>query len=88
MQLPYAIKILCSTALDNGEVVTECSATCIIYKDFETKQIRRSFTCQFYPELLADLRVVGQRQSPSYQQLKQDDGARLFARLLYAGMQA
>lgn len=87
MQLPYAIEILCSTALDNGEVVTECSATCIIYKDFETKQIRRSFTCQFHPELLADLRVIGQRQPPSYQQLKQDDGARLFVRLLYAGMQ-
>lgn len=87
LKLPYAIEILCSTALDTGEIVTECSATCIIYKDFETKQIRRSFTCQFHPELLADLRVIGQRQPPTYQQLKQDDGARLFARLLYAGMQ-
>jgi len=46
IQLPDAIEILCSTAVD-GEVVTECSATCINYKDFETKKIRRSFTCQF-----------------------------------------
>ena len=29
----------------------------------------------------------GDRQAPSYQELKTDDGARLFARLLYAGMQ-
>jgi hypothetical protein len=86
LKLPYAIEILCSTA-EHGEVVTECSATCINYKDFETKQIRRSFTCQFHPELLSDLRVVGDRQPPSYDELKKDDGARLFARLLYAGMQ-
>ncbi|HBB35783.1 MAG TPA: hypothetical protein DDZ80_27710 [Cyanobacteria bacterium UBA8803] len=86
MQLPYAIEILCSTAHDD-EILTECAATCINYKDFESKVIRRSFTCQFHPELLADLRVVGHRQPPSYAQLKTDDGARLFARLLYAGMQ-
>lgn len=86
IRLPDAIEILCSTAED-GEVVTECSATCINYKDFETKEVRRSFTCQFHPELLSDLRVVGMRQPPSYAELKQDDGARLFARLLYAGMQ-
>jgi hypothetical protein len=86
IKLPYAIEILCSTA-DDGEVITECSATCINYKDFETKQIRRSFTCQFHPELLSDLRVVGDRQPPSYEELKKDDGARLFARLLYTGMQ-
>lgn len=85
IQLPDAIEILCSTAED-GEVVTECSATCINYKDFETKEVRRSFTCQFHPELLADLRVVGKRKPPSYAELKHDDGARLFARLLYAGM--
>ena len=88
MQLPYAIEILCSTALEEtDEVITECSATCINYKDFESKLIRRSFTCQFHPELLSDLRVIGDRQPPSYQELKTDDGARLFARLLYAGMQ-
>ena len=88
MQLPYAVEILCSTALaEKDEVVTECSATCINYKDFESKRIRRSFTCQFHPELLSDLRVIGDRQPPSYRELKTDDGARLFARLLYAGMQ-
>lgn len=86
IQLPDAIEILCSTA-ENGEIVTECSATCINYKDFETKEVRRSFTCQFHPELLADLRAIGVRKPPSYEELKQDDGARLFARLLYAGMQ-
>ena len=88
MQLPYAIEILCSTALEEtDEIVTECSATCINYKDFASKLIRRSFTCQFHPELLSDLRVIGNRQAASYQELKTDDGVRLFARLLYAGMQ-
>ena len=86
MQLPFAVEILCSTTHE-GEVLTECSATCINYKDFESKVIRRSFTCQFHPELLTDLRVVGRREPPSYAQLKRDDGARLFTRLLYAGMQ-
>jgi hypothetical protein len=86
MQLPFAVEILCSSS-HNGEVITECSATCINYKDYESKTIRRSFTCQFHPELLADLRVIGDREPPSYAELKKDDGARLFARLLYAGMQ-
>lgn len=86
MQMPYAVEILCSTAHE-GEVLTECSATCINYKDFESKFIRRSFTCQFHPELLSDLRVVGFREPPAYAELKKDDGARLFARLLYSGMQ-
>jgi len=86
IQLPDAIEILCSTE-EAGAVVTECSATCINYTDFETKEVRRSFTCQFHPELLADLRMVGMRTPPSYEELKRDDGARLFARLLYAGMQ-
>ncbi|MGF1494009.1 MAG: hypothetical protein ACFBSC_16460 [Microcoleaceae cyanobacterium] len=86
IRLPDAIEILCSTA-ENGEIVTECSATCINYRDFETKKVRRSFTCQFHPELLADLRAVGVRKPPSYEELKQDDGARLLMRLLYAGMQ-
>jgi hypothetical protein len=86
MQLPFAVEILCSTA-DETEVVTECSATCINYKDFESKLIRRSFTCQFHPELLQDLRAIGHRHPPTYDELKHDDGARLFARLLYSGMQ-
>jgi GMP synthase-like glutamine amidotransferase len=88
LQLPDSIEILCSTAEKNGEIVTECSATCINYKDFETKKIRRSFTCQFHPELLSDLRAVGWGgQPPSYAKLKKDDGARLLVRLLYEGMQ-
>ncbi len=86
IQLPDSVEILCSTAA-NGEIVTECSATCINYKDFETKKIRRSFTCQFHPELLSDLRAIGSGEAPSYSTLKKDDGARLFVRLLYAGMQ-
>ncbi len=86
IQLPDSIEILCSTAHD-GEIITECSATCINYKDFETKKIRRSFTCQFHPELLSDLRAIGSGEAPSYSTLKNDDGVRLFVRLLYAGMQ-
>lgn len=86
IQLPDSIEILCSTAIGD-EVVTECSATCINYKDFETKKIRRSFTCQFHPELLPDLRAIGHRKPPSYSRLKNDDGIRLFVRLLYGGMQ-
>lgn len=87
IQLPDAIEILCSTAEEDGEIVTECSATCINYKDFETKKIRRSFTCQFHPELLSDLRAIGNSEAPSYSTLKNDDGVRLFVRFLYAGMQ-
>ena len=86
IQLPDSVEILCSTALD-GEIVTECSATCINYKDFETKKIRRSFTCEFHPELLSDLRAIGNSEAPSYATLKNDDGVRLFVRLLYTGMQ-
>lgn len=86
MQMPYAVEILCSTAAD-GEIVTECSATCILYKDFETRKTRRSFTCQFHPELLSDLRTVGLREAPSYSDMKHDDGIRLLVRLLYDGMQ-
>lgn len=86
IQLPDSVEILCSTAVES-EIVTECSATCINYKDFETKKIRRSFTCQFHPELLSDLRAIGTREAPSYSTLKADAGVRLFVRLLYAGMQ-
>ncbi|WP_019509202.1 hypothetical protein [Pleurocapsa sp. PCC 7319] len=86
LQMPYAVEILASTEA-NGEILTECSCTCINYKDFETKKIRRSFTCQFHPELLSDLRDIGKRSAPSYAELKQSDGMRLLARLLYEGMQ-
>ncbi len=87
LQLPYGVEILCSTAVDD-HIVTECSATCISYKDFETKRVRRSFTVQFHPELLADLRDFGSRPAPTYADLKADDGIRLLVvRLLYHGMQ-
>lgn len=86
LQLLYGVEILCSTAV-NDRIVTECSAMCISYKDFETKRIRRSFTVQFHPELLADLRDFGSRPAPSYAELKADDGIRLLVRLLYTGMQ-
>ena len=86
LQMPYAVEILASTEA-NGEILTECSCTCINYKDFETKKIRRSFTCQFHPELLSDLRDIGKRSAPDYAELKQSDGMRLLARLLYEGMQ-
>lgn len=86
LQMPYAVEILASTEA-NGEILTECSCTCINYKDFETRKIRRSFTCQFHPELLSDLRDIGKRSAPSYAELKQSDGMRLLARLLYEGMQ-
>jgi hypothetical protein len=87
IQLPDSVEILCSTAEETGEIITECSATCINYKDFETKKTRRSFSCQFHPELLSDLRAIGHTSAPSYSTLKNDDGVRLFVRLLYAGMQ-
>lgn len=86
LQLPYAVEILCSTAIADT-IVTEVSATCITYKDFETKQVRRSFTVQFHPELLDDLRDFSHRPLASYADLKHDDGIRLFARLLYVAMQ-
>ena len=86
IQLPDSLEILCSTAAD-GAILTECSATCINYKVFETKKIRRSFTCQFHPELLSDLRAIGNSEAPSYSTLKNHDGVRLFVRLLYTGMQ-
>ena len=86
MRLPYAVEILCSTTIDD-QLFTRVSATCINYKDFETNTIRRSFTTQFHPELLADLREFGKRSEISYAELKKDDGIRMFARLLYHGMQ-
>ncbi|MDY6805658.1 MAG: hypothetical protein SXA11_17875 [Cyanobacteriota bacterium] len=87
LRLPYSVEILASTALESGELLTECSCTCINYKDFETKLIRRSFTCQFHPELLSDLREMGKRGPASYKELKESDGIRLLVRLLYEGMQ-
>jgi GMP synthase-like glutamine amidotransferase len=86
LNLPYALEILSQTAVDLANW-TEVSTTCIYYKDWETHTIRRSFTCQFHPELMADIRDIGRREGPRYEELKDNDGARLLIRLLYHGMQ-
>ena len=49
--------------------------------------MRRSFTCQFHPELMADIRDIGGRSAPRYHEMKNHDGVRLLIRLLYHGMQ-
>ncbi len=84
--LPYAVEILSQTKVDDS-TWTEVSTTCIYYKDWETHRIRRSFTCQFHPELMADIRDIGGREAPRYTELKNNDGVRMLARLLYHGMQ-
>ncbi len=79
-------EILAQTQVD-AEARTEVSTTAIYYKDWETHRIRRSFTCQFHPELMTDIRDIGTRDGPRYPELKDNDGARLLLRLLYHGMQ-
>ncbi len=86
LELPYAVEILAQTQVD-AQHWTEVSATAIYYKDWETHRIRRSFTCQFHPELMEDIRDIGGRSAPRYSELKDSDGARILARLLYTGMQ-
>ena len=86
LKLPYAVKILAFTEGDE-EVMTECAAMCVAYKDHETKQIRRNFTIQFHPELLSDLHAFGQRAAPSFTELQRADSVRLLVRLLYLGLQ-
>ena len=86
LSLPYAVEILSQTQVDE-DVMTEVGTTCVYYKDWETHSIRRSFTCQFHPELMADIRDIGKRAGPSYDQLKGNDGVRLFVRLLFHAMQ-
>ena len=82
LKLPSSIEILCSTTVQ-GKLCTETAATCISYLDFETKNVRRSFSCQFHPELLDDLREFSKSGLPGYSALKQDDGVRLLVRILY-----
>ena len=86
LNLPYAVEILSQTRVSETDW-TEVSTTCIYYKDWETHTIRRSFTCQFHPELMADIRDIGKREGPRYAELKDNDGVRLLVRLLYHGMQ-
>jgi GMP synthase-like glutamine amidotransferase len=86
LSLPYGVEILGQTQVD-ADTWTEVCATAIYYKDWETQRVRRSFTCQFHPELMADIRDIGGRSAPRYQELKNHDGVRLLIRLLYHGMQ-
>lgn len=86
LSLPYAVEILGQTRVD-AHSYTEVGTTAIYYKDWETHRVRRSFTCQFHPELMEDIRDIGGRTGPRYQELKEHDGVRLLIRLLYHGMQ-
>ena len=86
LNLPYAVEILSQTQVDET-TLTEVGTTCIYYKDWETHTIRRSFTCQLHPELMADIRDIGRRPGLRYQELKTNDGVRMLIRLLYHGMQ-
>ena len=82
LKLPTSIEIVCST-FSEGKLCTEVAATCINYMDYETKDIRRSFSFQFHPELLNDLREFRLSGFPSYEKLKNDDGIRMLVRVLY-----
>ena len=82
LKLPTSIEIVCSTYAE-GKLCTEVAATCINYMDYETKDIRRSFSFQFHPELLNDLREFRLSGFPSYEKLKNDDGIRMLVRVLY-----
>jgi len=86
LSLPYGVEILGQTQVDE-QTWTEVCATAIYYKDWETQRVRRSFTCQFHPELMADIRDIGGRSAPRYHEMKNHDGVRLLIRLLYHGMQ-
>ncbi len=86
LQLPYGVRIGASTEV-NGHTLTACSSTSILYRDFETGKVHSSYTCQFHPELLDDLRAIGQRWTPAYAELKQSDGIRMLLRFMYYGMQ-
>ncbi len=82
LRLPSSIEIVCSTSAQ-GKLCTQVSATCINYTDYETQHKRRSFTFQFHPELLEDLREFNKSGLPSYEKLKNDDGVRMLVRVIY-----
>ena len=86
LSLPYGVEILGQTQVDE-DTWTEVCSTAIYYKDWETQRVRRSFTCQFHPELMDDIRDIGGRSAPRYHEMKEHDGVRLLIRLLYHGMQ-
>ena len=82
LKLPTSIEIVCSTS-SQGKICTEVAATCINYRDYETHHVRRSFSFQFHPELLEDLREFKNSGLPTYQKLKHDDGIRMLVRVIY-----
>ena len=82
LNLPSSVEILCSTS-EGGKKLTDVAATCINYKDYETHKVRRSFSFQFHPELLADLREFNISGSHDYILFKNDDGIRMLMRVLY-----
>ena len=81
LDLPSSVEILCSTSSD-GKTCTEVAATCISYVDDESSEVRRSFSFQFHPELLDDLREFHLAGEPDYSTLKTDDGVRMLMRVL------
>ena len=85
LDLRTSVEILCSTSA-KGKTFTEVAATCISYVDEESKEIRRSFSFQFHPELLDDLREFHIAGAPQYSELKKDDGVRMLMRVLYESM--
>ena len=87
LSLPYAVEILGADAGRRDHLDRGLLPPAIYYKDWETQRVRRSFTCQFHPELMADIRDIGGRTGPRYHELKNHDGVRLLVRLLYHGMQ-
>ena len=82
LNLPDSIEIVCWTSVEE-KLWTQVSATCINYTDYETQYKRRSFTFQFHPELLDDLREFNKSSLPSYEKLKNDDGVRMLIRVIY-----
>jgi len=85
LALPSSVEILCSTST-NGKTCTEVAATCINYVDDETREVRRSFSFQFHPELLGDLREFCLSGEPDYSTLKTDDGVRMLMRVLHESL--
>ena len=85
LSLPFSIKILASTR-SNGKIVTANAATCIFYRDFDTSQMKRSFTTQFHPELTDDLQDFAHCSPPSYEELKTNAGNRMLVHLLQEGL--
>lgn len=85
LDLPASVEILCSTSSD-GKTCTEVAATCISYVDDETRKVRRSFSFQFHPELLDDLREFHLVGEADYSKLKSDDGVRMLMRVLQESM--